>query len=234
MRQVIVGVPSYDGRVDVWFTHALIEAIRVAPSREVNLQPIFLSYDALIQRSRNDLFRIAAEGECDLLFIDSDIEFHPDWIFALMDSGKDIIGAPCPKKSPTVEQYNVRMLEGGIDIDNDGFAEVQGVGTGFMFVSKDAVQKIWEESAPYVNEGREGRMVFDVEVHDGELVGEDMVFCKKARDLGFPIWIHAGMTCNHIGTMKFSGNFYDFLKRLVEAGQQEEAEEAEVVSEEEA
>jgi len=235
MRNVIVGVPSYDGRVDVWFAHALIEAIRVAPSRDVSLQPIFLSYDALIQRSRNDLFRLAAEAESDLFFIDSDIEFNPEWIFSLISSGKDVIGAPCPKKSPIVESYNVRALDSGIDVNEEGLAEVDGIGTGFMFISKDAVKQLWDAAEPYHNEGREGRMVFDVKIQEGELVGEDIVFCRKWRELGGTVWAHVGMTCNHVGTMKFSGNFYDFLKRLVEASQQEEeVEEAEVVSEEEA
>ena len=217
MRKIIVGVPSYDGRLDVWFTHALIEAIRLSGKYEVDLQPIFLSYDALIQRSRNDLFKLAVESECDgLFFIDSDIEFHPEWIYKLINSEKDIIAAPCPKKSPFVEAYNVRAFSTGVDVDKDGLMKASGVGTGFMFISRAALVQLWEEAEPYTNEGKESRMVFNVAIENKELIGEDIFLCNRWRELGGDIWVDTSITCNHIGSMKFSGNFYGYLKKLEE------------------
>jgi hypothetical protein len=37
---------------------------------------------------------------------------------------------------------------------------------------------------------------------------------KKLADLGYDIWLDPKMTCCHIGTKKFYGNFEDFANRL--------------------
>jgi hypothetical protein len=57
-------------------------------------------------------------------------------------------------------------------------------------------------------------MVCDIQIVDGELVSEDNVVMSKLRDLGFDVWLDPRMTCCHIGTKKFDGNFEDFVNRL--------------------
>jgi hypothetical protein len=73
---------------------------------------------------------------------------------------------------------------------------------------------LWEASEPYENEGRECRMVCDIGIIDGQLVSEDNMVAKKLKDLGFDMWLDPRMTCCHIGTKKFYGNFEDYAKRL--------------------
>ena len=73
---------------------------------------------------------------------------------------------------------------------------------------------LWESSEPYQNEGREGRMVCDIQIIDGQLCSEDVVLFKKLRDLGFNVWLAPHMTCCHIGTKKFYGNFENFIERI--------------------
>jgi hypothetical protein len=42
---------------------------------------------------------------------------------------------------------------------------------------------------PYQNEGKEGRMVCDIQVIDGQLVSEDNVVMRKLAELGFDVWL---------------------------------------------
>jgi hypothetical protein len=56
--------------------------------------------------------------------------------------------------------------------------------------------------------------VFEVKIQDGDIISEDVLMCQKLKDAGFEIWIDSDKTCNHIGTLKFVGNFADFVKRL--------------------
>ena len=71
MRKVLIATPALDGRLDVWYTNSVINAVRFAQSEGVFLHPVFLSFDALIQRARNDLFRLAVEGEYDdMIFVE--------------------------------------------------------------------------------------------------------------------------------------------------------------------
>jgi hypothetical protein len=210
MLKVLIATPAYDGRLDVWYTTSLVNSVRIAQDNGIFLHPVFMSYDALVQRARNDLFRLALEYDA-VIWIDSDLEWNPMWIMELLGSDKDVIGGTYRKKTDDAERYTVKTnnLE-----SKDGLIKVDGMGMGFLKMSKKAVQALWDASQPYQNEGREGRMICDIQIVDGQLVSEDNVVTRKLADLGFDIWLDPRMTCCHIGTKKFYGNFEDFAKRL--------------------
>lgn len=78
MRKVLIGTPSHDGRVDAWYANSLVNTVRIAPQKDTVIVPIFMAYDSLVQRARNDLVRLALEEEFDdLIFIDSDPGMGP-------------------------------------------------------------------------------------------------------------------------------------------------------------
>ena len=210
--KVLIATPSYDGRLDVWYTTSLVNSVRIAQENGIFLHPVFMSYDALVQRARNDLFRLAIEGEYDaVVWVDGDLEWHPMWIMELLASDKDVVGGTYRKKTDDAELYTVKTqnLEA-----EDGLVKVESLGLGFVKMSKKAVQDLWDASEVYQNEGRECRMVCDIKIVDGQLCSEDVVVFQKLTDLGYDIWLDPRMTCVHIGTKKFYGNFEDFAKRL--------------------
>ena len=85
MRKVLIGTPAHDGRVDVWFANSLVNTIKLTAKKDVEINPVYMSYDSLVQRARNDLVRLALEENYDdLIFIDSDEEWDPEWIFKLL------------------------------------------------------------------------------------------------------------------------------------------------------
>jgi glycosyltransferase involved in cell wall biosynthesis len=164
----------------------------------------------LVQRARNDLFRLALDYDA-VIWIDADLEWHPMWIMELLNSDKDVIGGTYRKKTDDAELYTVKTKNLAAE---DGLIKVDGLGLGFVKMSKAAVRALWEASEPYENEGRECRMVCDIGIIDGQLVSEDNMVAKKLKDLGFDMWLDPRMTCCHIGTKKFYGNFEDYAKRL--------------------
>jgi glycosyltransferase involved in cell wall biosynthesis len=215
MRKVLVGTPTLDGRVDAWYCDSLIRTVREGLSRDVNVQGVYTSYDSLIQRSRNSLVKIALNHNFDdLFFIDSDMEWDPEWFFNLLDSNEDIVGCPVVKKNDEIEGYNVRLLSKNLRYSNSGILiEVDGVGTGFIKLSREALQKLWDVSPPYFSEdGEENRMIFDIEIKNGTLISEDYVMCNKWKDLGNKIWVNPLNTCNHLGVKKYTGNFLTYLQ----------------------
>ena len=214
MRKVLIGTPAHDGKVDVWFANSLVNTVKLAMQRQVDIRPIYMSYDSLVQRARNDIVRLAVEEDFDdLIFIDSDEEWDPEWIFKLLAFKEEIIGLPVVKKSDQM-MFNIKALPQGLKQQQNGLMEVEAVGTGFMKISKSALKKVWDASPEYKNEGRIGRMVFDVQVINGDLVSEDNIFCQKWRNLGGKVFIEPSMTCNHIGVKKYQGNFIDYLNFL--------------------
>lgn len=212
-RKVLIATPAYDGRLDVWYTNSLVNTIRLAQANDIFVHPVFMSYDALIQRARNDLFALAVEGNYDdMIFIDSDMEWNPLWILDLLNRPEDVVGGTARKKTDDAEVYVVKANSLAVCPKNQ-LIKCEGLGTGFVKLSRKAFMALWDASPEYRNENKIRRMVCDVQVIDGELYSEDTVLFKKLGDLGFDCWLNPAMTCTHIGTKKFVGNFEAYMKR---------------------
>jgi len=211
--KILIGTPAHDGRVDVWYANSLVNTVKLAIKKGIELIPVYMSYDSLVQRARNDLVKLAIEENFDyLIFIDSDQEWNPEWVFKLIAYKEDVIGATVVKKSDQIA-FNVKALKTGLKQQQNGLMEVEAVGTGFLKISKTALKKVWDISPEYRNENKTCRMVFDVQLIDGELVSEDNIFCQKWRNLDGKVFIDPTMTCNHIGVKKYSGNFLKFIRQ---------------------
>lgn len=213
-RRVLIGTPAHDGRVDVWYAHSLQETVKSCIAVGVHIQAVFMSYDSLVQRARNDLVKLALEHTFDdLIFIDSDQAWHSGWIPRLLDHPVQVVGGAVVKKDD-IEHYNVKALH-HLDIDQEtGLTKVDGLGTGFLRLSKEALQKLWAVSPEYSNNGTSCRMVFDVQVVDGELMSEDIVMCRKLKELDIPVYLDTTMTCSHIGPKVWHGNFSKWYSQL--------------------
>lgn len=212
MKKILVATPSYDGTVDVWYASALHQTTLLGIQNDVYFHPVFMSYDALIQRSRNDLVAIAVKQEFDgILWIDADMEWSPDWALEVVNADRDVFGIPCVKKSITEESYNVKAKPEQL---GEGIISVESIGTGFLYLSKKAFTYLWDNSEPYTHNGEDKRWIFEVKIQDGDIISEDVLMCQKLREGGFEINIDTNKTCNHVGKLKYIGNFGLFLKKL--------------------
>lgn len=214
MRKILLGTPCYDGKVHVEFLHSLINTLALAASRNIAIYPVQICHDALVQRARNDLVRLALQTNCDdLIFVDADQSWMPEWIFQLLDHPVHVVAGTVPKKSDTEIDFNVKLLPEGLLAPVNHLLRVESVGTGFMRISRKALQTVWDISRPYTEKGEKNRLVFDVVVSEtGELISEDNVFCAKWSSTGGQVWIDPRMTCDHIGYKKYISNFQEFIK----------------------
>jgi glycosyltransferase involved in cell wall biosynthesis len=206
MRKVLIATPSYDGTLNVWYVNSLIQTIKMASSiPELDIRPIWMSYDALVQRSRNDLLAIAyKDGFDDIIWIDADIEWNPDWIFQLLKYDLDIVGGTYRKKTDEKELYTFNALSLAKIESNP--VEIESIGTGFLRWSRKVIKELYESNEVYMSDGKTAAMAFDIKVEDGVLVGEDINVCNKLKKLGYKIYLDASMTCCHIGDKKYYGD----------------------------
>jgi hypothetical protein len=213
MRRVIIATPvGADAAIKIWYSDALINSMRLAPAHGVELFPIYKE-DVLIQRARNDLIAIAIHEEIDdLIWIDSDICWQPEWLFKLLAYPVDVVGGTYPKKNDKGD-WPVKVVGDKIKVDPDTkLLEVDGLGTGFLRMSKKALQAIWD-AEPIEYEGVHGKAKWICEVvcKDGEVVGEDIILCNKLQAAGFKIYLDASMCCGHVGMKMYQGDFLKFL-----------------------
>jgi hypothetical protein len=219
MRKVLIGTPCYDGRLDVWYTNSLSNTIKLSYEYGVEIIPVWLSFDALLQRARNDTIDIMLQDNFDdLIWIDSDIEWQPEDFFKLLNYPVDVVGGSYRKKGDK-EEYVIRQLERKAK-NELGLIEVSGLGTGFVKMSRDACQYLWDTSKPYLDpkDNRERRMIFDVVIEPSfgvpSLVSEDIHAFNKLTAGGFKSYLDPNIVCNHIGPYKFIGNSQNLQKQL--------------------
>jgi hypothetical protein len=217
-RRVLIGTPCYDGRIEVWYANSLVQTIKIAEKMNIEITPIWLSYDALVQRARNDLMGIMIEaGFDDIVFIDADIDWQPEDFFKLLNYPVDVVGGTYPKKGD-LEQYVAKIIDPQRARDSaTGLLSTEGLGTGFLRMSRAAVQYLWDTCVPYQerDQGKDRRWIFDVIIDDnGELVSEDILACQRLIEGGFPIWLDISITCGHTGVKRFTGNFESWFARL--------------------
>lgn len=215
-RRVMIGTPSYDGKVEVSYTSSLFYTTKAAEKRNIELLPLWVSFDALIQRARNDTLQLAYEsGVDDLVWIDQDIEWTPQQFFKLLDHPVDVVGGTYPKKGDRPEYVVRQMTKRPID-PQTGLMEVDGLGTGFARMSRQAIHHLWNTSQAYIDpkDMKQRRMICDVIVTNNGLMSEDIRMFEKLQEGGFPIYLDTTITCKHGGYKQYQGDFLQWYTGL--------------------
>lgn len=212
----MIAAPSYDGTITVWHASALSETCKIGLANNINVFCIYMSYDSLVQRARNDIIQLALQSNVDdLVFIDCDVDWSPEDFFKLLSYPVDVVGGIYPKKGDT-EEYPVKMLASEFEIDENGLVEVEGIATGFLRLTRRAMELVWNNSAEYTEPHKPNpiRMVFNIDIVNGQLVSEDIIFCKKWRDLGGKVWFDPSIKLSHVGIKRWTGDFLSWIDKV--------------------
>jgi hypothetical protein len=211
MRKIMIGTPCYDGKVELDFMMSLFNTMELCALNEIQMTLKTVIGCSLIQKARDELFRIAYETEVDdLIFIDSDQAWTQKDFGNLISPEVDVIGGAVVSKNDNIH-YNVKTFDTKFDF-HGGLIDSRAVGTGFMRISKRAIKMMWENAEKYTDNGREYRHIFEVKVIDGQLLGEDVCFCQKWRDLGEKVYVHPQISVSHIGKKRWDGDFMKYVE----------------------
>jgi hypothetical protein len=189
-ERIIIATPTHSGAVDVHYVASLVATLKEVP----NIFPVFLPGEALVQRARNDLFKIAYESGVDaVVWIDADEAWEVKDFLALIDDPHDFVTGMVRQKSDEV-RYCIK--------NPDVVAKtVESCGMGFCKMSRSVIEELWEKSPEYQIAKTSNRMVFDVQIIDGELHGEDIAACHKWSG---KIYYREDIKINHIGIKVYS------------------------------
>lgn len=234
-KSIFIALPAYDFKVSLKLAVSLARFAQVAPQHGIDIQIGSICGCSVVSRARNLLAQDMLDSTCDyLLFIDSDINFEPEDIFRLMAWGND------PKKGivaavPRTRSEN-KVYIASLDYDENreltmngmGLVRAERVATAFMlvrrevFVSLDAAHPEWR-----YYDARSDRTLpcmFDFQLTEEGYVGEDFLFCDRAREAGFEVWVDPSITLGHMGVQEYVGNFgKDVLYPMVVPSQKEVA-----------
>jgi hypothetical protein len=97
---LIILTPCYGGVCHVDYTRSLIDTFSLLSKYDIKVSLETCSNDSLISRARNNLISKAMlKNPTHMLFIDSDIAWHPHDVLKLIISDKDLVGGIYPKKN---------------------------------------------------------------------------------------------------------------------------------------
>lgn len=239
-----LAVPCYGGNLTLHFVSSLLKLQDACRERGIGIYVDMMGGEALITRGRSRLAArfLAHEAATHILFIDADIGFAPENVFRLLDAKKDVVAAVCPLKRIDWDKvriaakadvadlqsaaigYVVRFLptaDNSVEVE-DGMAKVAYGGTGFLMISRDAMQRI-VDAHPELrakmgdmgdNLADEAVMVFEtmIEPETGQYLSEDYAFCRRWRDLGGDIWADFEARLTHVGHAAYTGSLMQALR----------------------
>jgi hypothetical protein len=227
-RKVMIGLPTYDYKVSSKLAISLASFCVQATQHGVDIQVCNISGCSVVSRVRNLIATEFLNSDCtDLMFIDSDINFNAEDIFRLMawssDSKKGIVaGIPVARKKGQVYFSTLDTDEtNSIFMDKMGLVRAKRVATAFMMVRKEVFESLRDAHPEWVyhdekNKGDTTICFFDFALKDGQYIGEDYLFCDRAREQGFEVWIDPTIKLGHMGVHEFEGSFgEEFLYPMI-------------------
>ena len=217
-RSLFIALPAYDFKVSLKLAVSLAAFAQKAGSYGIEIQIGSICGCSVVSRARNLLAKDFLESSCtDLLFIDSDINFHADDVFRLLawtaDPKKGIV-AGVPRTRSTTKTYIATLDQ---DENNEltmnpmGLVRAKRVATAFMMVRRDVFETL-DAAHPewrYYDERTERSVpcMFDFMKTDEGYIGEDYLFCDRAREVGFEVWVDPTIKLGHMGVQEYEGEF---------------------------
>jgi hypothetical protein len=234
-KSVFIALPAYDFKVSLKLAVSLARFAQQAAQHGIELHIGSICGCSVVSRARNLLAQDLLESKCDyLMFIDSDINFEPEDVFRLMAWGTDPkkgIVAAVPRTRSETKTYIATLdhdENNQLSMNQMGLVRAKRVATAFMLVRREVFEQM-VEAHPEWNyyDTRSNRMLnamFDFLVTDEGYIGEDFLFCDRARELGFEVWVDPTITLGHMGIQEYVGNYgEDILYPMVVPTQKEAA-----------
>lgn len=216
-RKLFVALPAYDFKVSLKLAVSLARLAQQLPQHGIDMNIGSICGCSVVSRARNLLVKDFLESNCtDLMFIDADINFEPEDVLRLMawasDPVKGIVGGvPRTRKTNKVYIAQLDQDEEGLTMNRMGLVRAKRIATAFMLVRRDVFERLVNENPQWNyydhSSDRQLNAVFDFLVTEEGYMGEDYLFCDRARAIGYEVWIDPTIKLGHMGVQEYEGDF---------------------------
>jgi len=250
-KKLFVATPMYGGQCHGAYTKAITDLMILCTKYGIEAKLFFIFNESLVQRARNYLTdEFVRSGYDHMIFIDSDIHFEPQDVLVMMHfaasrDDMDVVCGPYPKKAISWEKIKIAVDKGYADKNPNQLEEFVGdyvfnpadgvtqfrvdepiqvkeSGTGFMLITREALQK-YDKAFPgqsykpdhvrtaNFDGSREIMAYFDCVIcpDTKRYLSEDYMFCYYAQKVGLKVWLNPWMKLQHVGSYVFGGSLAD-------------------------
>ena len=241
MPKLFLSTPCYGGLCLEKYMKSIIQLQMLLMREGVQLMLDTTENESLVHRARNvSIGRFIQKTDADFfMFIDADVEFDAQSVLRLLNSGHDVSCAVYPKKVVMWDQAreavengderNMALLSSSLVANIgatkrsvvNGFVEVLDGPTGFMMISRKALNKMHEHykdlNCKNDHQNRdfdEYCAIFDcmIDPDSKRYLSEDYAFCRRWQQIGGKIYADCNTTLGHVGNLPFHGCLKDRLK----------------------
>ena len=216
-------LPMYNGVCNESTFISMIKFTIIAAKLGINYSIDTMVNESLITRGRNNLVAkfLHNQAATHLMFIDTDLGFDAESILRLLCANQDIVGGVYPMKRIPI-RYVINTVPN--PIVNGDLVEVSTLGTGFMCIKRQVIEKMIAAHPELkyrdnigIGPQYEPLMygLFDTMIDpDGNYLSEDWTFCYLWRLMGGKVFADTGIKLDHTGYHKYEGNL-DELKKVL-------------------
>lgn len=215
-QQFFCALPCYGSMMTQPFAMSLMQTLLQSPFIG---QLDFVLNDSLVSRARNTLAARFLDSPYQwLLFLDNDLQFEVEhiarlWLHATKEKRAIVCGMYAMKK--LAPRFVANYIPGEKP-DANGAVRVTESGTGCMVIHRSVFEKMRAELKDIAYSTDSNHPSGFREEWDFFAVGpyrypsglvrylsEDWMFCQRARDLGFDVWVDTFIQIRHMGNMVY-------------------------------
>ena len=228
-KKLMIGLPAYDHKVGLRMAISLMRLGQQVMEHGIHIQVSSICGCSVVSRARNMIAHEFLKSDCDhLLFIDSDMNFEPESVLRLLawSQTKAIIGGAYESRKEG--KIYILSLDGDkehVQMDAMGNVKARRIATGFMMIQRQVFEKLAEMHPEWEHKDNTSDAMlhsfFDFKVTREGYIGEDFLFCDRAQEAGFSVWIDPTIKLGHMGIHEFKSDFgnevlYPLLKPVEE------------------
>jgi hypothetical protein len=204
MKKILIATPVRSG-VEPSYLNGLLGTLSTLKDFHFTIAVTPSTY---VNTARNNMVETAKDNNCEeIIFIDADmVDWGAAQIKRLLSHDVDIVGGIYCKRKEGAPEW---LLHYGLEskADANGLLEVNDIATGFLRIRMNVFDALFdmmpERRFRNPGESRVKCEYFPMGVLDGEMLGEDVYFCRMAQKAGFKIYADTHLIIRHMGSFAF-------------------------------
>jgi hypothetical protein len=213
---ILIGMPCGSGSVPAPMVQSLLQLHKPLPCAFMIVER------QMIDTARNGIvLETLQKGASYLLFLDDDNPVPPDTLEKMIEDDKDIVIAPILSRNAdkngerklcafySMEIDGNRVYENIKSFNGEGpLYKIDGGGTGCMLVKVEVLKKLYEIHHGHLFERTRDifkkPITFNGKEFTERTMSEDVLFCERAIDEGFEVWLDSRIRPLHITGNQFT------------------------------